>query len=90
MPLFLSSFFEEYKYCLLDILKWKLSGELEYKLAAGRDSKGALPEDFWPTYCAFANTNGGVVLLGVKEKKDIFTLEGIENPGKIRAELFGD
>ncbi|MDU0697876.1 RNA-binding domain-containing protein [Pseudomonas aeruginosa] len=62
--------------------------DLECKLAAGRDGQGALPEDFWPTYSAFANTNGGVVLLGVRERKGQFHLEGIANPGKVRKELF--
>ncbi|MDP3978787.1 MAG: putative DNA binding domain-containing protein [Pseudomonas sp.] len=62
--------------------------DLECKLAAGRDGQGALPEDFWPTYSAFANTNGGVVLLGVREKKGQFRLEGIVNPAKVRQELF--
>lgn len=61
---------------------------LECKLAAGRDGQGALPEDFWPTYSAFANTDGGVVLLGVREKKGQFHLEGIANPAKVRKELF--
>lgn len=63
---------------------------LECKLAAGRDGKGALPDDFWPTYSAFANTDGGVVLLGVREKKGQFELGGIENPDKVRAELFNN
>ena len=62
--------------------------DLECKLAAGRDGKGALPKDFWPTYSAFANTNGGIVLLGVREKKDQFHVEGIVNPSKVRKELF--
>ncbi|VXC88151.1 AAA family ATPase [Pseudomonas sp. 8Z] len=62
--------------------------DLECKLAAGREGQGALPEDFWPTYSALANTNGGVVLLGVREKKGQFFLEGIANPAKVRKELF--
>ncbi|WP_246069317.1 AlbA family DNA-binding domain-containing protein [Marinobacter piscensis] len=44
------------------------SAELECKLAGGRDGKGNLPKDFWATYSAFANTNGGLVLLGLREK----------------------
>ncbi|MCE5364348.1 RNA-binding domain-containing protein [Pseudomonas anguilliseptica] len=62
--------------------------DLECKLAAGRDGQGALPEDFWLTYSAFANTQGGVVLLGVREKKGQFQVEGIVNPAKVRKELF--
>jgi len=52
---------------LADLTLLRESVELECKLAAGRDGQGALPDDFWPTYSAFANTAGGVVLLGVRE-----------------------
>lgn len=41
-----------------DIAALRESCALECKLAAGRDGKGAVPEDFWPTYSAFANTSG--------------------------------
>jgi ATP-dependent DNA helicase RecG len=64
------------------------SVDMECKLAAGRDAKGALPEDFWPTYSSFANTQGGIVLLGIKEKRGQFTIEGVVNVEKVRRELF--
>jgi ATP-dependent DNA helicase RecG len=55
--------------------------ELECKLAIGKDGRGGLPsKTLWETYSAFANTNGGIILLGVKEKKDhTFEVEGIED-----------
>ena len=70
----------------LELLRESL--DLECKLAAGRDGRGTLPDDFWPTYSAFANTEGGVVVLGVREKQHQFLLEGIANIAKVRKELF--
>src|SRR6476646_7273623 len=64
------------------------SCELECKLAAGKDGKGELPHDFWKTYSAMANTNGGTVLLGVKEKDRKFLFHSIEKPEKVLKELF--
>lgn len=64
------------------------SVDLECKLALGREGQGALPDDFWPTYSAFANTDGGLVVLGVRDKGDSFQIEGIPNVGKVRKELF--
>lgn len=73
---------------IADLELLRESVDLECKLAAGRDGKGAVPEDFWPTYSSFANTEGGMVLLGVKEKQGLFSIEGVANVAKVRKELF--
>jgi ATP-dependent DNA helicase RecG len=73
---------------IADLELLRESVDLECKLAAGRDGKGALPEDFWPTYSAFANTEGGIVVLGVRERQEQFIVEGLVNVAKVRRELF--
>jgi len=73
-----------------DIRTLSESIELECKEAVGRDGKGALPQKtFWETYSAFANTNGGTFLLGVKEKKDhSFEVVGVSDVQKVLDELW--
>ncbi len=71
-----------------DITTLSETVDLECKLAAGKHGKGQLPTDFWPTYSAFANTHGGVVLLGVKEKQGRVSLHGIQEPQRIVTTLF--
>jgi predicted HTH transcriptional regulator len=73
---------------LPDIETLSESIDLECKLAAGKDGKGQLPTDFWPTYSAFSNTHGGVVLLGVKEKNGRFSLNGLLDPQRVIRILF--
>ena len=48
------------------------SDEVEYKLA-----EGGFPDEFWKTYSAFANTKGGIIVLGVRQKKNDFIFEGV-------------
>lgn len=70
--------------CLEDIAALRESSDVECKLAQGKDGKGALPKDVWETYSAFANTSGGDIFLGLKEKADkSFDLKGIENTQKV-------
>ena len=48
--------------------------ERECKLAID-----GLPESIWETYSSFANTNGGTILLGIREHRDSFTVEGLSD-----------
>jgi|GEM_PF-1424835 len=50
----------------------KESDELEFKSAFG-----GFPRSLWETYSSFANTDGGIIILGVSEKKGDFKIEGI-------------
>lgn len=75
---------------LEDLSLLRESVSLECKLANGRDGKGALPDDFWPTYSAMANADGGVVVLGLRERQGRFEPVGLENVAKVRTELFNN
>ncbi|GGB52260.1 hypothetical protein GCM10011502_26790 [Oceanisphaera marina] len=71
---------------LLDLAE---SCELECKKAAGRNGKGEIPKDFWPTVSAFANTRGGTILLGIEEEPiGQFRVSGIAEPERLLTELF--
>lgn len=75
---------------LEDLALLRETVELECKLAQGQNGQGEVPKDFWPTYSAMANAHGGVVLLGVREKEGVFSIAGIANPAKVRADLFNN
>lgn len=47
---------------LKHLLSQRENCEIEYKTA-----KGGFPKAFWPTYSSFGNTNGGIVMLGVRD-----------------------
>lgn len=63
--------------------------DLEAKRATGRDGRGELPRSFFETYSAMANTNGGLILLGIEEKpRGIFSAVGIPEPEPVLKALW--
>ena len=51
-------------------------------------ARGGVPADFWPSYSSFANTDGGVIILGVREKDGKREIEGMADTEKIVADLW--
>ena len=78
----------EYSF-LADLSALSEGVDLECKAAQGRDGRGELPEDFWRSYSALANTEGGVVLLGVREKpRGTFAVVGLGDVERVRKALW--
>ena len=67
-----------------EIEKYRENNRIEAKKALG-----GLPQSIWETYSAFANTMGGIILLGVEEDADK-TLRPIKlpNPDKLIKEFW--
>ncbi|MCX6692553.1 MAG: AAA family ATPase [Methanoregula sp.] len=76
---------------LLNIEDLSESTYIEIKKASGEDGRGQLPESLFPTYSAFANTFGGIVLLGFQEvSPGEFILVGIAEPGRVIDQLWSN
>ncbi|MEB3180027.1 MAG: RNA-binding domain-containing protein [Nostocaceae cyanobacterium] len=52
--------------------------DIEFKAA-----NGGFPKDLWETLSAFANTDGGYIVLGISQNKNGFEVSGIRNPNAI-------
>ncbi len=69
-------------------LRLKENSEVEYKSATG----GFPKTEFWRSFSAFANTNGGTIVLGVKEQNHSFTPDGLSENlvAKYRKQFWDD
>ncbi|WP_152054586.1 RNA-binding domain-containing protein [Aliarcobacter butzleri] len=59
---------------LLKHIKLGENSDIEFKSA-----KGGLPKSLWESVSAFANTNGGYIILGVEENSGKFELGSLKN-----------
>ena len=63
---------KDFRKYILDLCGKREGYEVEFKGA-----KGGFPESFWESYSAFANTAGGIIVLGIAEKKSRFYPDGL-------------
>lgn len=61
----------------------KENNKVECKL-----SENKFPKEALETYSSFANTDGGIIVLGIEEKAGKFNISGIKNLDKIKKEMF--
>lgn len=64
--------------------EYREDNRLEVKRA-----KDKLPDELWPTFSSFANTAGGCIILGVREREDkTWYTTGLKDARKLRKEFF--
>ena len=69
---------------LNNIMRYHENNRIEAKKAAG-----GFPNSLWETYSAFANTVGGLILLGVEESRDKeLTVTGVPDAAEYQAQLW--
>lgn len=70
---------------IASILKAKEQVNIEVKSA----SRG-IPNSIWDTYSSFANTFGGIIVLGIEEDKTTkaFIPKGIQNPKQMLSDIW--
>lgn len=73
----------------MDIDINNLSGYRENNRIEAKKAKGGLPGSLWETYSSFANTDGGIILLGVDEKDDhSFVVSGVGDAHKLKTDFW--
>lgn len=74
---------------VVDLTTWREGQDCEAKAAQGQHGQGEFPKSFWDTYSAMANSDGGRVVLGAKERADgSFEVVGIAKPEGVLKELW--
>lgn len=75
---------ETTKFDITALSEYKEGNRLEAKKAAG-----GIPGSMWETYSSFANTDGGIIVLGVEEKKDGKLVPvGVKEPGMMVKDIW--
>ena len=66
----------------------RLLTESETDAVEFKKAKGGVPASFWESYSAFANTDGGVIVLGVAESDGKRTIVGVSDADKMIADIW--
>ena len=66
----------------------KLVAKSENAAVEFKRARGGVPADFCPSYSAFANTDGGTIILGIREKDGKREVEGLPDVEKTVADIW--
>lgn len=65
--------------------------DIEWNDFEVKEASGGLPKSMWETVSAFSNTEGGWIILGVKEKKtadgSVYVVNGVLNPEQMEQDI---
>ncbi|MDR0368050.1 MAG: ATP-binding protein [Bacteroidales bacterium] len=61
----------------------------EHSKMEAKKAEGGLPESIWASYSAFANTDGGVILLGVSEEGSVLKISGVTDAARKVKNIWG-
>ena len=79
-----------YHACMKDVVdilsKYKLEANSENCMVECKEASNLIPKSMWETYSAFANTSGGCIFLGVREKT--YTVTGVSSPAKVQSDIW--
>jgi len=64
------------EYSLFSLIQDKFLPDEYYEIEYKSGQEG-FPKELWKSYSAFANTNTGIILIGIKEKRGVFTIHGL-------------
>ena len=53
-----------------------------------KSAKGGLPKSMWESYSAMANTDGGAIVFGVRERDDHLDVHGVDDPSKMEKDFW--
>ena len=61
--------------------------EIEWEDFEVKAAASEIPKNTWETVSAFANTNGGWLILGIVQKGNTFEIAGVKNPEKLEQDF---
>src|SRR5262249_36195680 len=70
---------------ILTAVKAGESSDWEFKAA-----RTDLPGTVWETISVMANTDGGAIVLGIRETDHAFTVEGVQNAAKLKQDFWNN
>jgi ATP-dependent DNA helicase RecG len=74
---------------LEDLASLREGWDVELKKAGGQDGRGAVPASLWETYSALANTQGGIIILGIEERAGGgLHVRGLADPDRVERDLW--